>query len=182
MHEGGGSDRKRAQASPHFPTGQAMSELYRAEAPRLARYFRRRFSSDSDTLDWVHETFVRFAQATPDASLRNPRAYLQRIARNLFVDGWRKGAAAGLHFVELDRANPTVDAEQDHGIAANDLMRQYRQALSALTPKTRVVFLLHRVEELTYNEIAARLEISINTVEYHMARALLHLDRALDRG
>ena len=182
MHEGNGPGPKRASASMDYSHGQAMAELYRLEAPRLARYFRRRFRSDGDALDWVHETFVRFAQATPADSLRNPRAYLQRIARNLFVDGWRKSKTAAVQIVEIDRANPRVEANQDHAICASDLMQQYRRALSTLTPKTRVVFLLHRVEELTYTEIAARLEISINTVEYHMARALLHLDRALDRG
>jgi len=181
MRSGNGSEPEPRPVSLDFSNSRGMAELYRAEAPRLARYFRRRLPSDSDALDWVHEAFVRFAQATPDASLRNPRAYLQRIARNLFVDSWRKRTAEALQCVELDQANPQVDADQDHAILAHDLMQQYRQALAALTPRTRVVFLLHRAEELTYNEIAARLEISINTVEYHMARALLHLDRALDR-
>jgi len=181
MREGGSRKPKRTPASMDLSNRQAIAELYRAEAPGLARYFRRRFRSEGDALDWVHETFVRFAQAIPDASVRNPKAYLQRIARNLIVDGWRKSIAVAVQFVELDRANPSVGPDQDHAIEASDLMQQYRRALATLTPKTRVVFLLHRVEELTYNEIAARLEISINTVEYHMARALSHLDRALDR-
>ena len=45
--------------------------------------------------------------------------------------------------------------------------------------KTRKVFLLHRVEELTYKEIGERLGVSIPTVQYHVARALAHLDAAL---
>lgn len=158
-----------------------ITELYRREAPRLARYFRRRLRSKGDTSDWVQETFLRFTLAQPDRRMRNPKAYLQRIAHNLLVDGWRRINATRAHLVELDSAEPVVGPEQSYAIEANDLMRQYRQALSELTARTRVVFLLHRVEELTYNEIATRLEISINTVEYHMARALLHLDRALDR-
>ena len=41
-----------------------------------------------------------------------------------------------------------------------------------LPPKTREVFLLSRKSGLTYNEIAAELEISAKTVENQMGRAL----------
>jgi|GEM_PF-448251 len=157
-----------------------LAELYRLEAPRLARFFRRRFRSEGEAQDWVHETFARFVQMGSSQGVGNPRAYLQRIAHNLWIDSWRK-AVAKPEFVELEQAQLASPPNQEIATEADDLMRQYRQALNTLTPRTRVVFLLHRVEELTYKEIATRLEISINTVEYHMARALSHLDRALDR-
>lgn len=59
-------------------------------------------------------------------------------------------------------------------------MRQYREALDALAPRTRQVFLLHRVHEKSYKDIAAELGISVRTVEWHIGQALLHITRALD--
>jgi len=41
-----------------------------------------------------------------------------------------------------------------------------------LPPRQKEVYMLHRVEGLKYNEIAERLNISVNTIENHMSRAL----------
>jgi RNA polymerase sigma-70 factor (ECF subfamily) len=49
------------------------------------------------------------------------------------------------------------------------------KAVEALPPECREVFRLSRVEELTYEEIAERLHISVNTVKYHIKHALLSL-------
>lgn len=48
--------------------------------------------------------------------------------------------------------------------------------------KTRRVFLMHRVDELSYREIHERLGISIATVEYHMMRAIGQIAKAVDSG
>ena len=42
------------------------------------------------------------------------------------------------------------------------------------------MFLMHRVEELSYREIHEELGISIATVEYHMMKALAHIARMVD--
>src|SRR3546814_10902814 len=62
-----------------------------------------------------------------------------------------------------------------------DVMRAYRRALAELPDRTREVFLLHRVDELAYREIGEKLGISIPTVQYHVARALAHIDAPLAR-
>ena len=41
-----------------------------------------------------------------------------------------------------------------------------------MPPKTRRVFVMHRIHRLTYKEIAAELGVCVETVEYHMMRAL----------
>jgi RNA polymerase sigma-70 factor (ECF subfamily) len=52
------------------------------------------------------------------------------------------------------------------------LQRLYRRTVRAMPPKTRRVFVMHRIHRRPYKEIAAELGISIATVEYHMMRAL----------
>lgn len=63
---------------------------------------------------------------------------------------------------------------------AADLMSLYEAAVDSMSPKTREVFLMHRVDELTYREIHEQLGISVATVEYHMMKALAHIAQAVD--
>jgi RNA polymerase sigma-19 factor, ECF subfamily len=60
-----------------------------------------------------------------------------------------------------------------------DLHSAFEQAASALPQRARDVFLLRRREELSNQEIARRLGVSVKTVETHMTRALRLLRRRL---
>lgn len=156
--------------------------LYRREATRLARFFRRRRIAE-EPQDLVHDAFVRLlTAATVRPGPERPAAYLQRIARNLLVDCARRAAARGETVpLQPDSAALAYAPEQTHGIEVEDVRRQYLAAVDALPRRTREVFLLHRVEELTYRQIAERLGIGIRTVEWHIAEALVRIGETLDR-
>ena len=51
----------------------------------------------------------------------------------------------------------------------------YETAIAALPPLTRVVFLLHRMEGLSYGEIAIRLSIGVLAVESGLADAIYRI-------
>src|SRR3546814_521735 len=70
--------------------------------------------------------------------------------------------------------------EQEHGLHVTDALKEYEQAIRTMPEKTRRVFLMRRVDGLSYREIHEQLGISISTVEYHMVRALGHLSDALE--
>lgn len=58
--------------------------------------------------------------------------------------------------------------------------RERMQAALLRLPRfTREVFLAHRIDDLSYAEIAARTGVSVRRVEREIARALVGLDRAL---
>jgi DNA-directed RNA polymerase specialized sigma24 family protein len=48
-----------------------------------------------------------------------------------------------------------------------------------LSPKTRDIFLAHRVDGVSYSDIAKRMGLSVKGVEWHMTKAIAHLDRVL---
>jgi len=158
-----------------------VERLYRDTAPMLRRFFRNRVRDRDDADDMVQEVFVRLARDTDAETLRNPAAWLQRVARNLVFDRTRRAAArhAASH-VPLEEADlPAIAPDQMLGLEAGDMLHLYEAALATLSERTREVFLLHRIEDMTYREIASRLGITVATVEYHMMRALAHFDRAL---
>jgi len=158
----------------------SLEEAFRTQRAGLVTYLARSVGSDAAS-DMVQDVFCRAASSEQASTLRNPVAFLRRIARNLLVDRIRQERRREpvLPFDEaIDAASaPTQELE----LEAADLMRLYERALGRMPAKTRQVFLLHRVEERSYREIHEMLGISIAGVEYHMMKALACIAKAVDR-
>lgn len=152
-----------------------MAEFHAAlagEHARLLRYFRRRVGRDAAP-DLVQETFARMFGSGALDRIDSPAAYLTRIARNLLIDRARRKKRDWPVLFPLDDNRDAVSwPEQAWRLEAADLLRLYRQAVRAMPPKTRRVFLMQRLRRLTYRQIAEEVGISVPTVEYHMMRAL----------
>jgi len=59
------------------------------------------------------------------------------------------------------------------------LIRRLEQVLASMDSVSREVFLAHRLEGLTYLDLAKRRGLSVAQVEQHIADAILHIDREL---
>ncbi|WCM25927.1 RNA polymerase sigma factor [Sphingomonas sp. QA11] len=159
----------------------ALEKMYRSEASGLSAYFGRRLRGDDEASDYVQEVFARLARHMSRHSILDPRHYLRRIARNLLFERTRRlrTRASWQALPMAPEHEPWAQPDQSFHIELDDALKTYRRLLDELPATTRQVFLLHRVDELTYKQIGERLGISIPTVQYHVARALAHLDAAL---
>lgn len=156
--------------------------LYRAEKPRLVRFFARRVGKE-DVVDLVHETFRRLlgAASTRGTTFDSPEAYLTRVADNLLRDRARSLAhRASAGQVPLDE-NRIGGPDPHDVLEQRDTVSRIHTALQTLKPRTREIFLLHRSDGLSYAQIAARMGMSVKGVEKQMTKALTHLRRRLDR-
>lgn len=152
-----------------------MDALYREQAPRLRRWLDKRLRSGDDASDVVHDAFARILASDKRQGLRQPEAFLNRIVRNLMIDRSRRLSNKATH-VPIDEVDAPISREtQEDAIELEQMRRRYRAAVDGLPPRTREVFLLHRVEGVGYKDIATRLGISIRTVEWHVGEALLKI-------
>ena len=160
-----------------------LEELYRSESGKLVRILTRRTSNRDDAQDLVQDIFLRFAriQERWPSPLERPQAYLRRIAANLLKDRARSDLrrSASSHGVADEEALPGVD--QQRHLEARDMLQRLEAAIMRLRPKTREIFMAHRIDGLTYAEIAERTGLSVKGVEKQMSKALLQLDRILNR-
>lgn len=62
-----------------------------------------------------------------------------------------------------------------------DFLLRLEKAVAGLPRREREIFLAHRLDGMSYEEIAERTGLSVPRVERHLARALHRLDRALHR-
>lgn len=59
------------------------------------------------------------------------------------------------------------------------LLARLERAMATMDRRSREIFLAHRLDTLSYEEIAARTGLTTRQVEQHIARAIFHLDREL---
>ncbi len=134
--------------------------------PRLRRYARALVSDRARADDLVQETLERawnkFHLWRPGSDLR---AWLFTVMHNVHVNQVR---ASRDHAV-LDDEGPemAVAAVQGASLEIRDLER----ALALLSPEQREVLLLIALEDMSYAEVAAMLDIPIGTVMSRLSRA-----------
>lgn len=173
-------------AEPHravAPASRSECQLgaaYREHGAALLSFLRRRAGAE-EAPDLMQEVFARAAGSAQRGKLSNPGGFLRRIAQNLLIDRARysRNHRPLVHPFEEQR-DAACAPQQEWRLEADDLLGLYERAVDAMPFKTRRVFLMHRVDELSYREIHERLGISIATVEYHMMRALAHIATVLD--
>jgi RNA polymerase sigma-70 factor (ECF subfamily) len=173
-----GSDKDQVEAAAATPgetPDPRFESLYRDEAPRLQRRLRATLRSAEDARDVVQDAFARLLRAR--TLPREPAAFLNRIVRNLLIDRARRQAARGAELPLTRGDEPWTHPTQSEAIELAQTRALYRASVDALPRRTREVFLLHRIDGLAYRDIAARLDISIRTVEWHVAEAIVRIGR-----
>lgn len=134
--------------------------------------------------DIVQETYAIIAGLASVDHIRNPRNYMFQTARSVMLRHVRHVRVVSMEAVaDIDRlgAVGSVPDPEQH-VAARQQLRHVGKILERLPDRASEAFLLKRAEGLSQREIAARMGISENTVEKHVAKALRLLMAALAGG
>ena len=98
--------------------------------------------------------------------------YLFTVCHRLVLDAFRKAATVNGLKANLQKVSTETDNNTEEVIMLSDLRRFSDCAIAELPKQQQMVFKLSRSEDLTYDEIAKRLNISKNTVRNHLVVAL----------
>jgi RNA polymerase sigma-70 factor (ECF subfamily) len=156
-----------------------VEELYRRSAPSFVRLLAARTRRE-DSADLVQSIFERLVARARRGPIDAPGAYLARMGGNEAASQARRaGRDAGL----AERVGHAAQTSFDpHGqLEARDMLRRVEAAVARLKPKTRAIFLAHRIEGLSYAEIASRTGLSVKGVEKQMSKAIASIDRTVGR-
>jgi RNA polymerase sigma factor (sigma-70 family) len=143
----------------------------------LLRAVRRAVGGADSAEDLLHSAFVRLSEYSARDGVDNPSGFLVRTAANLAVDERRRAQVRRESPIDIGEMLNLSDGQPLHPevLAARERLEKVMAALDSLGPRTREIFLLHRLDGLKYREIAARLDITVSAVEKHIAKASLFL-------
>jgi len=146
-----------------MPRGPELERLYDEHAQALYAFLLNLTRNEADTRDLLQDIFVKLAR-DPGLleGIRDERAFLIRLAHNAMIDVLRRRGAR-----ERTRENFAAELASPFAPASDPDDETYRAGLSdglaELPPEQRAVVHLKLWEGLTFEQIAAALEISPNT-------------------
>jgi RNA polymerase sigma-70 factor (ECF subfamily) len=158
---------------------------YQDKIYSLCRYM---LGNAHDAEDAAQDAFLKAYQALPkfqpEASLYT---WLYRIATNTCIDYKRKpiffeslfGSSEEGGRLAHDRASDAPSPEKLY--QSKQIGEALREILGKLSPKLRAIIILKEIEELSYEEIADALEISMGTVKSRIARAREELQKLMQK-
>ena len=127
--------------------------------------------------DIVQDLFIKVWTNREEIENTNITGFLFKIAKLESYQYLRKNK---IRQQLLDQFNNLTFAhDTEDKINFSEVKKYYRESLKTMPEKTRIIFKLSRIENLSNQEISKKLDISVKTVEYHMSNALKHLRQHL---
>ncbi len=156
--------------SQNLPLLDALMRHY----DELVDHVRRRFGDKDFAHEVVHEVYMHVENARPREQAGTPLALLKHISTCKAIDLQRASNSRNQWQESVDSI---PDVEQHH-IDGEEILRNKQlvdaldSVIGGLPPRCREVFVLHKLEEMSQDEVAALLGISRKMVVKHMERAM----------
>ena len=151
----------------------AFDKLFARYGKQLYGFVYGLLKNSEDAKEVVQEVFVRVwdKRNTVDEFL-SFKTFLFSIAYHHIISEFRKKATEkkylGEKVIQLFELQVSPDLEVEYKI----LSERIEEIVGAMPPQRKGIFMMSRYEGLSHAEIAARLNISIKTVENHIALSL----------
>jgi RNA polymerase sigma-70 factor (ECF subfamily) len=151
---------------------------------RLRAFLSRRVRRQEDIAELAQEVFLRMLRIPDFEKLRNPQAYMYTVASNLIKEHAVRERTAQQaldvddpliqeQFAEVPAFGADIDAERR--------IKRLREVLRQLPPKCHAAVVMAHWHGMSYEAIAARLDVSPHMVKKYLSQALLHCRRRMAR-
>lgn len=149
-----------------------IGELYLHHHNWLQGWLRRKIGCSEHAADLTQDTFVQLLAGSHPAELGEPRAYLTVIAKRVLFNFWRRRDLENAYLEALAAMPEELAPSMEDRALVLEALAQIDHALAAIPVKARQVFLLNQLQELTYAEISAQLNMPVITVRRYMKLAI----------
>jgi RNA polymerase sigma-70 factor, ECF subfamily len=162
----------------------AFYQLYERYSRRLYGFVLRYIKLEADAEEIVQEVFIKIWESRTKIDVYSSfESFLFTVAYNATISQFRKRASEKKyleHLKSLQQVESMPDLTDE--IHFNELNEKVQALLNELTPRQKEIFQLSREQGLAHDEIAKKLDISINTVKKHIANTLAFLKSRIDNS
>lgn len=152
---------------------EAYESLFRTWYEPLCRYAYSILKDTFESEDAVQKVFYELWDDRFNVDISTSvKSYLYRAVHNTCLNRIKQMKVHAAHNMQIVAGEDRIHDEVYEKIVGQELSYSIEVAIAELPPRCREVFQLSRFEMLSYKEIAQRLDISPNTVENQIAKAL----------
>lgn len=152
---------------------QTWEKLFFAYQYPLYRYLYRMCGSREIAEELLQETFYRAMLSLSLQDARQVRAWLYKVARHLYIDWLRRHSSEQKALENMRVLNPviahTYDPETEYRLKEDK--QKVEWILQRLPERYRTILYLREIEEFSYKELAATMELSLEQVKVTLHRA-----------
>jgi len=151
----------------------AFEKTFRTYYSRLCKYANSLLKDSDEAEEVVQTVFLTIWEKRADLEITfSIKAYLYRAVHNHCLNRFKHAAIKEAHKEYSGHFIPQSYESVTQAIHASELEEQIEHAVNKLPAQCQKAFRMSRFEELKYQEIAERLDISIKTVENQIGKAL----------
>lgn len=160
--------------TPSSDQARWFAEEIRPHEPALRAYLRSRFPDVHDVDDLIQESYLRVLQLHGSQRIACTRAYLFATARNAALSLLRRPKLFVPQPVTEYPALGVVEEGTDvvETVSTNQEVSVLLEAVDALPPRCREIFILRKLQGVPQKEIARRLGLSEQTVQVQIGRGV----------
>jgi len=152
---------------------QSFELIYRENWSLLFNIAYKRLKSVEKTEDIIQELFVNIWEKRQQINIQESiQAYLITALKSRVLNHLRNEMIHSKHLDRIQLKTVPFEEPSDKEIEFRELEETIKKQILKLPEKCRAVFLLSRDHQLSIKEISSKLNISANTVEKHIVKAL----------
>ena len=150
-----------------------IDKLFHQHYEGLSRYAFSILKEQGEAEDVVQQLFITLWEKRKELEIsKDPRAYLYRSTYNRCLNEVKRIKRRGMQTDASKEIGLRSSDDASERLVGKELEERIEKALQSLPTKCGDVFRLSRINELSYKEIAEKMDISTKTVENHMGKAL----------
>lgn len=152
-------------------------EAFYQQHQRELIYYTTRITDCPDTAeDIIQESFIILCRKEKQKHIENPKAFLFRVAQNLAFDHLKhKKITDNYVLAQLPVLESTIEAfTTEQLVTDSENIKFVQQVIQELPPRCRDTFILNKIHEMSYGEVAEHTGISESGVEKHIMKGLRH--------
>lgn len=164
------------------PSQAILRNLLLSDYADLGRRLARRLGSSDLAAEALQETYLRLERLRDIGPMRNPKAYLLRMAFNVAADR-RRAESRRLTSADVDSLLDIADDSPDpcQTVEGRSEIDALQRAIDEMPPRRRDIFLAARIGDVPHRDLAERFGVTVRTIEIELKSAVEHCAARLGR-